>query len=168
MTSKMQTYLRHRSAGGLGWRSTLTQRPGPIYRLDVLGQKMVFVNTHELVNECCDDTRFKKSIEGDITVCFLLAQPGGMPSSNSVIQELRDAVHDGLFTVSHLSLPVPICTISQLEKAAGFYAPCTPVVTSLYNAKTTAVQRRGRRELGRCPPGFDVGVWPSRHQRNVR
>ncbi|KAH6968090.1 cytochrome P450 [Fusarium avenaceum] len=57
----------------------LANKYGPIYKLDILGEKMVFVNTHELVNECCDDTRFKKSIEGDLT-------------------ELRDVVHDGLFT----------------------------------------------------------------------
>ncbi|KAK1499119.1 cytochrome P450 [Colletotrichum tamarilloi] len=57
----------------------MANKYGPIYRLDLLGQKLVFVNTHELVNECCDDKRFKKSIEGDLT-------------------ELRDAVHDGLFT----------------------------------------------------------------------
>ncbi|KZL83552.1 cytochrome p450 [Colletotrichum incanum] len=57
----------------------LANKYGPIYRLDILGQKMIFVNTHELVNECCDDKRFKKCIDGDLT-------------------ELRDAVHDGLFT----------------------------------------------------------------------
>ncbi|KAI3529933.1 cytochrome P450 [Colletotrichum filicis] len=57
----------------------MANKYGPIYKLDLLGQKLVFVNTHELVNECCDDKRFKKSIEGDLT-------------------ELCDAVHDGLFT----------------------------------------------------------------------
>ncbi|KAK1975729.1 cytochrome P450 [Colletotrichum cereale] len=57
----------------------LANKFGPIYKLDLLGQKLVFVNTQELVNECCDDKRFKKSIEGDLT-------------------ELREAVHDGLFT----------------------------------------------------------------------
>lgn len=101
---------------------------------------MVFVNTHELVNECCDDTRFKKSIEGDLTVCFLLAQPSVEACPRlTVIQELRDVVHDGLFTVSRLSLPVPIFNISQLEQAAGFCAPYTRVVSSLYKAKHTAV-----------------------------
>ncbi|KAK2016912.1 cytochrome P450 [Colletotrichum eremochloae] len=57
----------------------LADKFGPIYKLDLLGHKLVFVNTHELVNECCDDKRFKKSIDGDIN-------------------ELREAVHDGLFT----------------------------------------------------------------------
>ncbi|KAK1633338.1 cytochrome P450 [Colletotrichum phormii] len=57
----------------------MANKYGPIYKLDLLGQKLVFVNTHELVNECCDDKRFKKSIEGDLA-------------------ELREAVHDGLFT----------------------------------------------------------------------
>ncbi|KAK2055333.1 cytochrome P450 [Colletotrichum caudatum] len=57
----------------------LANKYGPIYRLDLLGQKYVFVNNHELVNECCDDKRFKKCIDGDL-------------------EELREAVHDGLFT----------------------------------------------------------------------
>ncbi|KAF9878871.1 bifunctional p-450: NADPH-p450 reductase [Colletotrichum karsti] len=57
----------------------LANKYGPIYRVDLLGQKLVWVNTHALVNEICDDKRFKKSIEGDL-------------------QELREAVHDGLFT----------------------------------------------------------------------
>ncbi|KAK1996528.1 cytochrome P450 [Colletotrichum falcatum] len=63
----------------LGSFVDLANKFGPIYRLDLLGHKLVFVNTHELVNECCDDKRFKKCIDGDLT-------------------ELRDAVHDGLFT----------------------------------------------------------------------
>ncbi|OLN87311.1 Bifunctional P-450:NADPH-P450 reductase 3 [Colletotrichum chlorophyti] len=57
----------------------LANKYGPIYKLNLLGQKMVVLNTYELVNESCDDTRFKKSIDGDL-------------------RELRDAVHDGLFT----------------------------------------------------------------------
>ncbi|GKT56695.1 bifunctional P-450:NADPH-P450 reductase [Colletotrichum tofieldiae] len=44
----------------------LANKFGPIYRLDILGQKLVIVNTYELVNECCDDKRFKKSIDGDL------------------------------------------------------------------------------------------------------
>ncbi|KAJ0360291.1 hypothetical protein COL154_007712 [Colletotrichum chrysophilum] len=57
----------------------LANKYGPIYRVDILGQKLVWVNTHALVNEICDDKRFKKSIEGDLEI-------------------LREAVHDGLFT----------------------------------------------------------------------
>ncbi|KAJ0372993.1 hypothetical protein COL26b_008870 [Colletotrichum chrysophilum] len=44
----------------------LANKYGPIYRVDILGQKLVWVNTHALVNEICDDKRFKKSIEGDL------------------------------------------------------------------------------------------------------
>ncbi|KAJ0339687.1 hypothetical protein KNSL1_011894 [Colletotrichum chrysophilum] len=51
----------------------------PLGSVDILGQKLVWVNTHALVNEICDDKRFKKSIEGDLEI-------------------LREAVHDGLFT----------------------------------------------------------------------
>ncbi|KAJ0275155.1 hypothetical protein CBS470a_011418 [Colletotrichum nupharicola] len=38
----------------------------PLGSVDILGQKLVWVNTHALVNEICDDKRFKKSIEGDL------------------------------------------------------------------------------------------------------
>ncbi|KAJ0302423.1 hypothetical protein Brms1b_011996 [Colletotrichum noveboracense] len=60
----------------------LANKYGPIYRVDILGQKLVWVNTHALVNEICDDKRFKKSIEGDLEMSKIL----------------REAVHDGLFT----------------------------------------------------------------------
>ncbi|KAJ0269893.1 hypothetical protein COL940_012108 [Colletotrichum noveboracense] len=54
----------------------------PLGSVDILGQKLVWVNTHALVNEICDDKRFKKSIEGDLEMSKIL----------------REAVHDGLFT----------------------------------------------------------------------
>ncbi|KAK6225725.1 bifunctional P-450:NADPH-P450 reductase (cytochrome P450) [Colletotrichum tabaci] len=57
----------------------LANKYGPVYRLDLLGTKMVVVSTQKLVDECCDDKRFKKSIDGELN-------------------ELRAAVHDGLFT----------------------------------------------------------------------
>ncbi|TDZ68033.1 Bifunctional cytochrome P450/NADPH--P450 reductase [Colletotrichum trifolii] len=57
----------------------LADKYGPLYRVDLLGERMVWVNTHALVNEICDDDRFEKSIAGEL-------------------EFLRDAVHDGLFT----------------------------------------------------------------------
>ncbi|KAI5917076.1 bifunctional P-450:NADPH-P450 reductase [Camillea tinctor] len=52
---------------------------GEIYRLRFPGSKMVVISTHALVDEVCDEKRFKK-----------------IPSA--VLIELRAAVHDGLFT----------------------------------------------------------------------
>ncbi|KAG4255585.1 cytochrome P450 [Fusarium proliferatum] len=52
---------------------------GPIYKLNLAGQKLVIVSSYEFVHEVCDDKRFKRSIEGEL-------------------EELRAAVHDGLFT----------------------------------------------------------------------
>ncbi|KAK7718990.1 hypothetical protein SLS63_010313 [Diaporthe eres] len=44
----------------------LASRYGPIYRLSVPGQDLIVVSNWKLVNEACDDSRFKKSIQGDL------------------------------------------------------------------------------------------------------
>lgn len=49
----------------------LASRYGPIYRLSVPGQDMIIVSNWELVNEACDDSRFKKSLQGDLEVCTI-------------------------------------------------------------------------------------------------
>ncbi|KAH7031507.1 bifunctional P-450:NADPH-P450 reductase [Microdochium trichocladiopsis] len=59
--------------------SQLAARYGPIYKLAVPGLDMIIVSNWKLVNEACDDSRFQKSLKGDL-------------------EELRTAVHDGLFT----------------------------------------------------------------------
>ncbi|KAL6360866.1 hypothetical protein LRP88_06574 [Fusarium phalaenopsidis] len=63
----------------LGSMLHLANTYGPIYRLSLAGSDMVIVSNWELVHEVCDESRFKKSIKGDL-------------------EELRAAVHDGLFT----------------------------------------------------------------------
>lgn len=53
----------------------LASRHGPIYRFSVPGQDMIIVSSWKLVNEACDDSRFKKSLQGDLEVlprCKLL------------------------------------------------------------------------------------------------
>jgi cytochrome P450/NADPH-cytochrome P450 reductase len=57
----------------------LATKYGEIYRLRFPGRTMVLVSTHALVNEVCDEKRFKKI-------------PGG------ALAEVRNGVHDGLFT----------------------------------------------------------------------
>jgi cytochrome P450/NADPH-cytochrome P450 reductase len=58
------------------------EKYGEIYRLRLPGRSLVVVSTHALVNEVCDEKRFKKV-------------PGG------ALAQIREGVHDGLFT-AHL------------------------------------------------------------------
>lgn len=46
----------------------LTSCYGPIYKLSVPGQDMIIVSSWKLVNEACDDSRFKKSLQGELEV----------------------------------------------------------------------------------------------------
>ncbi|KAK7748645.1 hypothetical protein SLS53_000666 [Cytospora paraplurivora] len=52
---------------------------GEIYRLSLPGRSVIVVSTQALVNEVCDEKRFKKDIA-------------------KVLNEVRNGVHDGLFT----------------------------------------------------------------------
>jgi cytochrome P450/NADPH-cytochrome P450 reductase len=54
----------------LGSMLHLANTYGPIYRLSLAGSDMVIVSSWELVHEVCDDSRFKKSIKGDLEVCL--------------------------------------------------------------------------------------------------
>ncbi|KAL2813045.1 cytochrome P450 [Aspergillus cavernicola] len=63
----------------LGSMVDLADKFGEIYRLRFPGRTVVVVSTHALVNETCDENRFKKSV-------------------NSALVHIRDGVHDGLFT----------------------------------------------------------------------
>ncbi|KAH7028748.1 cytochrome P450 [Microdochium trichocladiopsis] len=57
----------------------MAARYGPIYKLSILGLDMIVLSNWKLVDEACDDSRFRKSIKGEL-------------------EELRNVVHDGLFT----------------------------------------------------------------------
>ncbi|CAI4214184.1 unnamed protein product [Parascedosporium putredinis] len=59
-------------------------RKGEIYRLNFAGSTTVVVSTHELVNETCDEKRFQKTI-------------------SKTLQQVRNGVHDGLFTAHNNS-----------------------------------------------------------------
>ncbi|KAJ5623213.1 Oxidoreductase FAD/NAD(P)-binding [Penicillium lividum] len=52
---------------------------GPIYRLTTFGSPRVFISSHELVDEVCDEERFTKIVSGGL-------------------KEIRNGTHDGLFT----------------------------------------------------------------------
>lgn len=56
----------------LGSMVHLTKKYGPIYKLSIAGKDLVVVSSRKLVNETCDDSRFKKSIQGDLEVCFVV------------------------------------------------------------------------------------------------
>lgn len=47
----------------------LASRYGPIYRFSVPGLNMIVISSWKLVNEACDDSRFKKSLQGELEVC---------------------------------------------------------------------------------------------------
>ncbi|RYP22853.1 hypothetical protein DL765_001449 [Monosporascus sp. GIB2] len=57
----------------------LAEKYGEIYRLNIFGQNLIVVSTHRLVDETCNEKRFIK-------------QP------DNVLVEIRNGVHDGLFT----------------------------------------------------------------------
>ncbi|KAL2869660.1 bifunctional cytochrome P450/NADPH--P450 reductase [Aspergillus lucknowensis] len=63
----------------LGSMVALADELGEIYRLRFPGRTVVVVSTHALVDETCDEKRFKKSV-------------------NSALGHVREGVHDGLFT----------------------------------------------------------------------
>lgn len=57
----------------------LADQYGDIYRLNIVGKSAVFVSSYALVNELCDEKRFKKNV-------------------GSILKQVRNGVHDGLFT----------------------------------------------------------------------
>lgn len=59
-----------------------SQRPGPLFKINVLGHQIVFVCNVALLEEICDETRFRKCVTGPVV-------------------EIRYSVHDSLFTAYH-------------------------------------------------------------------
>ncbi|KAJ5780581.1 hypothetical protein N7457_005741 [Penicillium paradoxum] len=60
----------------------LADNYGEIFRLTTFGRSRVFVNSHELVDEVCDEERFSKVVSAGL-------------------HEIRNGVHDGLFTANY-------------------------------------------------------------------
>lgn len=52
---------------------------GPIFKLNLGGRERLFISTHELLNEACDEKRFEKNVSGGL-------------------EQIRNGVQDGLFT----------------------------------------------------------------------
>ncbi|OJJ48675.1 hypothetical protein ASPZODRAFT_14803 [Penicilliopsis zonata CBS 506.65] len=59
----------------------LADQYGPIYQLNQLGKPTIFVSSHELVDELCDEERFHKALSVSLN-------------------EVRNGTHDGLFTAN--------------------------------------------------------------------
>ncbi|KAL4781089.1 cytochrome P450 [Aspergillus varians] len=59
-----------------------TQQPRPLFKINILGHNIVFVTSAALLEEICDETRFRKCVTGPIV-------------------QIRAAVHDSLFTAFH-------------------------------------------------------------------
>ncbi|KAN0086595.1 Cytochrome P450 [Elaphomyces granulatus] len=60
----------------------LAEQYGPIYRLTAFGTSTVYISSHDLVDEACNESRFQKALSG-------------------FLKELRNCVHDGLFTAEY-------------------------------------------------------------------
>jgi cytochrome P450/NADPH-cytochrome P450 reductase len=54
-------------------------RAGEIFKLSLAGSERLFISSHELMNEVCDEKRFSKKVSGPL-------------------EEIRNGVKDGLFT----------------------------------------------------------------------
>ncbi|KAN0120409.1 fatty acid hydroxylase [Hyaloscypha variabilis] len=59
--------------------SRLADTYGPIFKLNLGGEDKLFISTHELMNEVCDEKRFSKTVSGPLA-------------------QIRNGVEDGLFT----------------------------------------------------------------------
>lgn len=113
---------------------SLTKVPGEIYRLNLAGRSVVPVSSYALVNELCDEKRFKKDVRG-------------------VLNQVRQGVHDGLFTatgpeeqnwgIAHRVLtpafgPLPITNmfddmhdiICQLAMKWARHGPASPIMVT--------------------------------------
>ena len=55
------------------------RRAGPIFKLNLGGVDRLFISTHELMNEICDEKRFSKALSGPL-------------------EQIRNGIEDGLFT----------------------------------------------------------------------
>ncbi|KAJ5088531.1 hypothetical protein N7456_012147 [Penicillium angulare] len=66
------------------WNSLikLSQQYGPIFKINVLGKQLVFISNVELLEEICDERRFRKLVTGPIV-------------------EMRQLAHNCLFTAYH-------------------------------------------------------------------
>ncbi|KAJ6087450.1 hypothetical protein N7467_006364 [Penicillium canescens] len=60
----------------------LAENYGHIFRLTTFGKPRVFISSHELVDEVCDEERFTKIVSAGL-------------------HEIRNGVHDGLFTANY-------------------------------------------------------------------
>ncbi|KAF7593413.1 hypothetical protein BBP40_011515 [Aspergillus hancockii] len=60
----------------------LAETYGPVFRLNLIGGTRVFLSTHDLVDEICDEERFTKVVTAGL-------------------REIRNGVHDGLFTADY-------------------------------------------------------------------
>ncbi|CEI42202.1 unnamed protein product [Fusarium venenatum] len=79
----------------LGSMVSLAEQHGEIYRLRFPGRTVVIVSTQELVNETCNEKRFKKCVNSALTVRYaVLAKLHSLMMG----KEIREGVHDGLFT----------------------------------------------------------------------
>ncbi|RYC59007.1 hypothetical protein CHU98_g7216, partial [Xylaria longipes] len=77
--------------------SDFADKYGEVYRLHLPGQRtVVMANSHRLIDELCDEKRFTKIPNGVLEVRDFLTPCVARRSPEA--QEIRNGVHDGLFT----------------------------------------------------------------------
>lgn len=59
--------------------SPIREPAGPIFKLTIKGEEKLFISSHELLDEVCDEKRFTKVVSG-------------------ALEQIRNGVEDGLFT----------------------------------------------------------------------
>lgn len=57
----------------------MAEQYGDIYRINIIGNRVTVISNNQLINEVCDEKRFRKNI-------------------NAALRQVRNGVHDGLFT----------------------------------------------------------------------
>ncbi|CAG7922140.1 unnamed protein product [Penicillium olsonii] len=131
------------------WNSLnkLAKQFGPICKISVLGHELVFIGSVALLEEICDQTRFRKCVTGPVV-------------------EIRYAVHDSLFTayddekswgIAH-RIMMPHLTQSATDSLFGDMAEVIPDLTKKWSKspkqRTLITKDLDRLLLASCMQSF--------------
>ncbi|KAJ5923171.1 Cytochrome P450 [Penicillium verhagenii] len=103
----------------------LASKYGPIFKINVLGNQLVFICSVALLDEICDQTRFRKCVKGPVV-------------------EIRYSVHDSLFTadnddknwgIAH-RIMMPLLTKEATDSVYNDMMEVVPDLTKKWSAGT--------------------------------
>ncbi|CAG8393249.1 unnamed protein product [Penicillium salamii] len=131
------------------WNSLnkLAKQYGRIFKINALGHEIVFISSVALLEEICDETRFRKCVTGPVV-------------------EIRYAVHDSLFTAYHdepswgiaHNIMMPHLTQSATDSLFGDMAEVIPDLTKKWSAgvkqRTLITKDLDRLLLASCMQSF--------------